>query len=144
MGPRYRKERENGFGIDHAPKIASILADSLIQRTSGSSGSPQPRYALASETVAAKLSLTSCVLINDTVLFQELQGEAVLFDLKTGIYLSLNKVGTRIWQLLGEHELLSKVVELMLSEYDVTEECCRKDLFDLIEKMREHGLVTVS
>ena len=90
------------------------------------------------------LTIKSSVHINDTVLFQELQGEAALLDLKTGIYFSLDTVGTRIWQLLREHEVLSKVVEAMLSEYDVTEDRCRQDLLDLVEEMRQQGLVTVS
>lgn len=32
----------------------------------------------------------------------------------------------------------------MLSEYDVTEDRCRQDLLDLVEEMRQQGLVTVS
>lgn len=94
--------------------------------------------------MATELSIASCVRINDSVLFQELQGEAVLLNLNTGVYLGLDKVGARIWQLLEEHDVLSKVVEAMLREYDVTEERCRQDLLNLVEKMEDQGLVTVS
>ncbi len=94
--------------------------------------------------MVAELSITSHVRIDDSVLFQELQGEAVLLNLKTGVYLGLDKVGVRVWQLLGEHDVLSKVVEAMLTEYDVTEERCRQDLLRLVEKMEDQGLVTVS
>jgi Coenzyme PQQ synthesis protein D (PqqD) len=91
-----------------------------------------------------ELSITSRVRINETVLFQELQGEAVLLNLKTGVYLGLDKVGARIWQLLGEHDVLSEVAETMLREYDLTEERCREDLLHLVKKMEEQALVTVS
>jgi hypothetical protein len=94
--------------------------------------------------MAAELSITSCVRVDDSVLFQELQGEAVLLNLKTGTYLGLDKVGARIWQLLGEHEVVSKVLEAMLQEYDVTEERCRQDLLGLVAKLEAQGLVTVS
>ena len=95
-------------------------------------------------TVATKLSLTSRVRINDDVLFQELQGEAVLLNLKTGVYLGLDEVGTRVWQLMGQHEVLSGLLERMLQEYDVAEERCSQDLLDLVAKMEEQGLVTIA
>jgi hypothetical protein len=93
--------------------------------------------------MAAKLSLTSRVRFNDDVLFQELQGEAVLLNLQTGVYLGLDKVGTRVWQLMGQNEVLSGVLKGMLQEYEVTEERCSQDLLDLVAKMQEQGLVTI-
>jgi hypothetical protein len=91
----------------------------------------------------AEVSIVSPVRINDDVLFQELQGEAVLLNLKTGVYFGLDSVGTRIWQLLGEHQVLSEVVGAMVREYDVTEECCATDVMSLVTRMADHGLVAV-
>ena len=93
--------------------------------------------------MAAQVSLTSRVRINRDVLFQELQGEAVLLNLTTGVYMGLDKVGTRIWHLLEKNEVLSEVLNVMLQEYDVAEASCSADLIDLVSKMREQGLVTV-
>ena len=89
----------------------------------------------------AEISLNSRVRIQDDVLFQELQGEAVLLNLKTGVYLGLNQVGTRIWQLLQEDGSLSRVMEVMLREYDVTQEKLAQDLLDLIGQMEQQGLL---
>ena len=89
----------------------------------------------------AEISLNSRVRIQDDVLFQELQGEAVLLNLKTGVYLGLNQVGTRIWQLLQEDGSLSRVMEVMLREYDVTREKLAQDLLDLIGQMEQQGLL---
>jgi hypothetical protein len=55
------------------------------------------------------MTLDSRVKVNDDVLFQELQGEAVLLNLKSGVYFGLDPVGTRIWQLFAEHELLAEI-----------------------------------
>jgi hypothetical protein len=93
--------------------------------------------------MALKLSFTSRVRINDEVLFQELQGESVLLNLKTGVYLGLDQVGTRVWQLMGQNEVLSAVKTAILQEYDVTEERCSQDLLELIGKMQEQGLVII-
>jgi hypothetical protein len=91
----------------------------------------------------SEISTASHVRISDDALFQELQGEAVLLDLKTGVYFGLDRVGTRIWQLLGEHELLSDVVEVMLKEYDVPEQRCTEDLVALVQRLSDNGLLAV-
>jgi len=88
-----------------------------------------------------EISLNSRVRIQDDVLFQELQGEAVLLNLKTGVYLGLNAIGTRIWQLLQEDVALSRVMEVMLREYDVTQEKLSGDLLDLVAQMEQQGLL---
>jgi len=89
----------------------------------------------------SEISLNSRVRIQDDVLFQELQGEAVLLNLKTGVYLGLNQAGTRIWQLLQDDGSLSRVMEVMLREYDVTREKLAQDLLDLIGQMEQQGLL---
>jgi hypothetical protein len=88
-----------------------------------------------------EISLNSRVQIQDDVLFQELQGEAVLLNLKTGVYLGLNQIGTRIWQLLQEDGALNRVMEVMLREYDVTQEKLAQDLLDLVGQMEKQGLL---
>ena len=94
--------------------------------------------------MAVEISLNSRVRILDDVLFQELQGEAVLLNLKTGVYLGLDRIGTRIWKLLQADGALSKIVEVILQEYDVTPERFRQDLLNLIGQMEQQGLVEVS
>jgi hypothetical protein len=92
----------------------------------------------------AEISLSSTVQRSSDVLFQELQGEAVLLDLKSGTYFGLDGTGTRIWQLLGENGSLCKVSGSMLDEYEVDEGRCTTDLLNLVRKLEELGLVTVS
>ena len=82
--------------------------------------------------------------ISSDVLCRELQGEAVLLNLKTGVYLGLDPVGSRIWQLLQEHQELGKVVDAILTEYDVPEHRCSQDLFELVAQLEEQGLVHIA
>jgi hypothetical protein len=76
------------------------------------------------------------------VLFQELDGETVLLNLRDERYYGLDDVGTRVWQLLGEHGDIERVVSTMLSEYDVEEATLRQDVEKLIAALFEVGLVT--
>ena len=47
------------------------------------------------------IGFSSRVVVPETVLFRELEGVAVLLNLKTDSYLSLDDVGTRRWQLFS-------------------------------------------
>ena len=89
-------------------------------------------------------TLTSRVRVNDDVLFQELQGEAVLLNLKSGVYFGLDPVGTRIWQLFAEHEVLAEIAQTIVAEYDVPEDRCSADLLALVGDLERQGLVAVS
>lgn len=88
-------------------------------------------------------SLPSRVAIAPDVLYQVLEGESVLLNLKTEHYYSLDEIGTRMWQLLDEHGDPTTVVEQLLAEYDADEATLRQDLADLIGKLSQAGLVTI-
>jgi hypothetical protein len=88
-------------------------------------------------------TMSSRVRVNDDVLFQELQGESVLLNLKSGMYFGMDTVGTRIWQLFATHELLSEIAQVIVAEYDVPEDRCSADLLALAADLERHGLVTV-
>lgn len=89
-------------------------------------------------------ALESRVRPNKEVLFQELQGEAVLLNLSSGMYFGLDPVGTRIWQLIGEHGKLSDVVQVMVDEFEVGEDRCAADLLALVAELQENDLVTLA
>ena len=92
--------------------------------------------------MATEISLNSRVEISKDVLFQELNGESVLLNLSTGVYLGLNQVGTRIWELLQADGALSTVMAKLLDEYDVAEETLSKDLLSLVSQMETQGLLS--
>lgn len=89
-------------------------------------------------------TLASRVTVSLDVLFQELHGEAVLLNLKTGVYFGLDPVGTRVWQLLQAQTRISDLLQAMVAEYDVTEARCAEDLLALIAEMHAHQIVTLS
>ena len=68
-------------------------------------------------------------------------GTAVLRETRTGRYIGLDEVGTRIWQLLTELKEPSQVVTAMRAEYDVPRERLEKDLAQFLQQCRSHGLL---
>lgn len=81
---------------------------------------------------------------SDQVLFQNLDGEAVLLDLASETYFGLNEVGTRIWQLLESAATLEEVHRSLCAEFDADAARIEHDLLALVGELSKAGLVTVN
>ena len=91
------------------------------------------------------LSFTMRVSVPSDVLMRELlDSESVILNLESERYFGLDEVGTRMWTVLTTSESIQATFEVLLAEYDVDAELLRQDLYELIEKLVEHGLVEVS
>jgi hypothetical protein len=67
--------------------------------------------------------------------------ETVVLDPVSDKYFSLEGVGPRIWELLQQTTTLAQIVETILSEYEVDEATCERDVRALVEELVESGLV---
>ena len=75
------------------------------------------------------------------VLVNVIDGESVLLNLKSESYFGLDEVGTRMWQVLSESDRSRPPTKPCSAKYDVEPEQLERDLENLIEQLREHGLV---
>ncbi len=89
------------------------------------------------------LNMQSIIRIPEQVLFEDLNGEAVLLNRQDGQYYGLDEVGSRIWTLLVERHKVEAVFQVMLDEYSVDAETLQQDLLDLIEVLAARKLVVV-
>ena len=87
------------------------------------------------------LSMGSQIRIPESIAEQDVQGELLLLNSATGACVSLDPMGTRMWQLLQEHHALHKVLDLLLHEYEVTEAQCEQDLLGFVAEMLEDGFL---
>jgi Coenzyme PQQ synthesis protein D (PqqD) len=87
--------------------------------------------------------LTTRVTVLESVLFRDLDGEAVLLETGSGRYYGLDEVGTRMWSLLQIHGETGAVCRALLAEYDVPEERLREDLGTFVEILAARGLLEV-
>jgi hypothetical protein len=70
------------------------------------------------------------------------QGDTtVLLDLHGGMYYTLNEVGGRVWDLLGDGLTTPALVERLLEEYDVPLDRLEADVGSLVDRLRAAGLV---
>jgi hypothetical protein len=74
----------------------------------------------------------------------ELDGDAVILNLNSGVYFGLDPVGARVWELLQQPRTIDEIRGAMLHEFDVDPDQCHRDLVELLEQMRTKGLVNVA
>lgn len=74
----------------------------------------------------------------------ELGEDAVILNLKTGIYHGLDAVGARIWHLLQEPRTVNDILNTLLQEYEIEPERCEHELVALLQKLADAELVKVS
>ena len=73
----------------------------------------------------------------------DLDGEAVILNVTSGVYYGLNAVGARIWALLQEKpRSIEQLRQVLLDEYDVDAERSEAQLFALLDELESKGLIT--
>jgi len=89
------------------------------------------------------ITIDSSVRIPEDVMFRELDGEAVLLNLQSGIYFGLDAVGTRIWQLVElQQGSIRGVWQAMVDEFDAEPERLEQDLLAFVRELNSSGLLS--
>jgi hypothetical protein len=90
------------------------------------------------------ITLDTEINIAPDVYFQNIGGEAVLLDLKSGKYFGLDEIGSHMWQLLNEYKNLRKVYTTLTDEYEVEPARLETDLLNLVTVFIEKELMVAS
>ena len=81
--------------------------------------------------------------IVESTVFAEIDDEAVLLNVETGVYFGLDSVGTRIWTLLGREMDQEEICRELLEEYEVDPEQLRDDIAAFLEVLVAKGLARI-
>mgnify|MGYP002713351295 CR=1 FL=1 len=82
-------------------------------------------------------SVTFEVVADETIL------EAILIDITTGTYFSLNKVGTEFWQMLDGEQTIEQHAAVIAAKYEVEPSMVVDDLLELAGEMAKDKLFTI-
>ncbi len=69
--------------------------------------------------------------------------EIVLFDDRAGKYFALTPVAAEIWRLLEAPQTLQDIVNVLLSQYDVSEAKCGEQVRTFLGSMIQNKLVVM-
>ena len=87
------------------------------------------------------------LLPNPSVVFTDLEdGSAVLLDLDSKFYYSLNETGCLMWKVFEKNGSsdTGKLIEALMSEYDVEEAQAVGDVEEFLGSLAKEGLVQLS
>ena len=82
-------------------------------------------------------------MAND-VLMQKVGDDAILLNLNTENYFTLDEVGTRIINTLQESDSVKQAIGKLVGIYDVDESKLTSDAIRLVEECEQNGLLQVT
>ena len=80
--------------------------------------------------------------LSPDVLYRDLEGQAVILDLSSGLYFGLNEVGTRIWTLIGEGRSVADIVQILSREYEADASNIERDVRELADALLSRNLIS--
>ncbi len=87
------------------------------------------------------MNLPTSVCVNADVVSQRLGEEAILLNLKTGVYWGLNRTGTDIWQEIESHGEVQRILATFRRRYDAS---VVGPVRELLIRLLEEGLLVVN
>ena len=80
----------------------------------------------------------------EQILSCELDKEHVILNLNTGTYYGFENLGAKIWDLISTSKRISKIINNITEEYNVSNETAKKDILNFLEELNNKGLIEIS
>jgi hypothetical protein len=90
-----------------------------------------------------KLNKDSILQRSESVTFEVVADEAILIDISTGTYFSLNEVGTEFWQMLDGEQTIEQHAAIIAAKYEVETSMVIEDLLELANEMAKDNLLII-
>jgi hypothetical protein len=90
------------------------------------------------------MELTARVRLAEDVLMQKVGDDAILLNLKTENYFTLDEIGTRIINTLQESDSVKQAMGKLVEIYEVDEGRLTSDAIRLVEECEQNGLLQVT
>ena len=81
---------------------------------------------------------------DDDIVAKVMDGEAVIINLSSGVYYSIDHVGATMWEMIESSSSLEEVVTAILARYDVPQALARDDVLRLAGELLQHELVVIA
>lgn len=78
---------------------------------------------------------------NPEILTADMNGETVMMSMSNAMYYNIGEIGGRIWALLETPKSLDELVVLLMKEYDVDQERCKRDVMPFLEALKSKNLI---
>lgn len=91
--------------------------------------------------MGSDVTTNSRVVVSHEQVSCDLDGEAAILNLATGVYFGLDAVGASIWQRMQQPVRVGALCAALMEEFDVDAVTAETDLLNFLTEMRNEGLV---
>ncbi|MES2496514.1 MAG: PqqD family peptide modification chaperone [Pseudomonadota bacterium] len=70
--------------------------------------------------------------------------QSVMMSIETGNYLSLSRIGSRIWELIAQPISLSALCDRLMQDFDVQSDVCRTEVEAFLQDLVKHRAASLS
>jgi hypothetical protein len=94
-------------------------------------------------TEVKEIQLDAVVSHSPGIVVGDMDGEKVMLNIEEGKYYALDRIGSRIWELVETPRTVEDLVAVLVGEYDVEKDKCQYDVLALLNQLYAQGLVAV-
>jgi hypothetical protein len=95
-------------------------------------------------TQTGMMDVVKVEILDNDVVWRDLEGEIVILNLATGYYYGLEGAANEMWRLLVEHGSTEKVCDIMSREYDASADRLRADLEAFVDDLARRDIVRIA
>jgi hypothetical protein len=78
---------------------------------------------------------------SEEVMWREVEGQAIILDLRTSMYLTTNSAGGRMWKLLQDERTSGELEQDLIDTYGIDEGTARRDVRAFLDMLKENNLL---
>jgi hypothetical protein len=77
----------------------------------------------------------------DKIFWRNIGDEAVILNIDSGLYYTLDKVGKITWDMITNNNDDDEIIKKIVSVYDVDEKTATRDLKDFLKMLKKEKLI---
>jgi len=81
---------------------------------------------------------------NKNLAFRKIEGKLYIIDPKKSYLHCLDEIGTKIWELISKKISYVKLLNKLISIYDIDELTLKKDLSEFLMELKNKNLINIS
>jgi len=73
----------------------------------------------------------------------DMAGEAIVLNMKSGVYFGMEQVAALIWNLVEKPRTVGEIRDAIMKEYEVDSNTCEQDLKSFLDRLQSSGLIEI-
>ncbi|EJR65205.1 lasso peptide biosynthesis PqqD family chaperone [Bacillus toyonensis] len=90
-----------------------------------------------------RISLECQIVQSEENIVSDMDGEKVMLNVQKGKYYNLGETGGEIWEIMKTPIMVTELVNIMLSKYNIERKDCEEQVLTFLECLFQEGLIQI-